>query len=131
MEFHSKELCSASEVDPSFTYVKPIQLDLKSLKDDIRILILSKDKTLLNIFEEASLKRSITIYGNDYLKNILNILRDHLCSKYKDDNVKHLTLRKNFDIIFTVLDTLTINGISCTSDELNAIILGFLSNNFI
>jgi len=131
MEFQSKELMSAVDVDSSITYSKPISLDVKSLKDDIRIFILSKDKALLNAFEEASLKRSPTIYGNDTLKNILNILKDNLCSKYKHDNVKQLTLRKNFDIIFSVLDTLTINGIGCTSDELNTIILGFLSNNFI
>jgi hypothetical protein len=131
MEFYSKELMAATEVESSITYVKPISVDVKSLKDDIRIFILAKDKYLLNAFEEASLKKSTTIYGNDTLKNILTILKDNLCSKYKHDNVKHLTLRKNFDIIFTVLDTLTINGISCTSDELNAIILGYLSNNFI
>jgi hypothetical protein len=131
MEFLSKELKSAVEVDPTITYIKPISLDVKSLKDDIRILILSKDKSLLNLFEESSLKKSKTVYGNDTLKNILYILKDHLCSKYKSDNVKHLTLVKNFDIIFNILDILTINGISCSSDEFNTIISGFLSNNFI
>lgn len=131
MEFYSKELLNAVEVESSITYTKPISLDLKSLKDDIRILILTKDKSLLNLFEESSLKKSPTSYGNDTLKNILIILKDYMCSKYRHDNVKHLTLRKNFDIILTVLDTLTINGISCTSEEVNTIILGFLSNNFI
>lgn len=131
MEFISKELNSAIEVVPSITHINPIQLDLNSLKNDIKLLILTKDKSLLNLFEESSLKRSNTIYGNDTLKHILNILKDHLCLKYRNDNIKHLTVRKNFDVIFTILDVLTINGISCTSDELNSIILGFLSNNFI
>jgi len=131
MEYKSNELMSATEIPSSITYVKPVSIDIKSIKDDIRIAILTKDKSLLNIFEESSLKRSPTIYGTDSLKNILNILRDHLCSKYKNDNVKNLTIRKNFDIIISTLDVLTVNNINCTSDEANTIILGFLSNNFI
>lgn len=131
MEYRSNELMSATEVAPSLTYVKPVLIDTKSLKDDIRLCILTKDKSLLNVFEEASLKRTSTIYGNDTLKYILNILKDHLCAKYKNDNVKNLTIRKNFDIIMATLDILTVNNISCTSDEVNTIILGFLSNNFI
>ena len=51
--------------------------------------------------------------------------------KYKEDNIKNLTVRKNFDILTLVLDSLLINNIDCSSDEVNTLILGFITKTFL
>jgi hypothetical protein len=130
-DFLSTELNFASEIPSSLTYSKPISINLDSLKDDIRILILSKDKSLLRAYEFALLSGLRSKSGNDSLKVLMNLLRDYLSQKYKDDNVKNLTLRKNFDIIISCLECLTINNIDSNSDEINTLVLGFLAKNFI
>jgi len=127
----SKEILNATEIPSSLTFSKPISINLDSLKDDIRILVLSKDKSLLKAYDYAFLSGLRSKSGNDSLKSLMNLLRDYFAQKYKDDVVKNLTLRKNFDIIISCLECLSINGIDSNSDELNTLILGFLAKNFI
>jgi len=131
LNFESRELNNASEVNSSITYNKPISINLESLKDDIRNLILSKDKSLIRAYDYGSMSNIRNNSGNDSLKSIINVIRDYMSQKYKEDNTKNLTLRKNLDIIILVLESLSINDIDCTSPEISALLLGFLGKNFI
>jgi hypothetical protein len=131
MEFKSEELKNVSESPSSITHVSSPFIDMKSIKEDMRIFLLTKNKDLLPVYDRAMLSRSVADNGNSNLKDIIQILKDFYSTKYKDDNVKNLTCRKIFDTINLGLDCLMINGIETSSDEINTLILGFLTKNFL
>lgn len=131
MEYTSDELKNASFAPPSITYTEPVVIDAKNLKEEIKTAIFLKDRKLLAIYDSASMNRGSSSSGNETLKSLLRLIRDHFTNKYKEDNIKNLTVRKNFDILTLVLDSLLINNIDCSSDEVNTLILGFITKTFL
>lgn len=124
-------LNSATEVSPSITYVPKIQIDVESIQNELRALLLTKDKNLLKIYDIAKLSRCDSVSGIDNIKGYLMIVREFLINKHKENNTKNLTIRKNFDIIFASLECLLINDIDSSSTELNTLMMAFVSKNFI
>jgi hypothetical protein len=131
MEYSSQELSNATTVRSSITHVNPPNIDIDSIKDDIRTLLFLKDRKLMNIYETALMSRGQNISGSESLKDILHLIRNYITSKYREDNIKNLTIRKQFDIMIFSLETLILNKIDIDSNEMNTIILGFLVKNFI
>lgn len=131
MEFRSDQLNSASYSPPSLTHTPSISIDLEALRNELRVFILTKDKSLLNLYDIASLNKVNSYSGIENLSELLSVLNDFLASKFKEDNQKNLTIKKIFEMIDTGLKTLHINGINCNSNEINTLILGFLIKNFI
>ena len=131
MEFTSRELIDAPMVQSSITHVNPPMIDTVSIKDDIRTILFLKDKKLLNVYETALMGRSQNVSGNETLKDILHIIRNHFTLKYREDNIKNLTIRKHFDMMILSLESLILNKIDIDSNEMNTLILGFLVKNFI
>ena len=80
---------------------------------------------------EVHCKRSTTKSSGDTLKLLCFLIRDYYLNIYKDDNIKNLNIRKLFDTIITSLECLMVNGVDVSSDELNALLLGFLNKNFL
>lgn len=131
MSFQSKELNSAVYSQPNITHVPSISIDIESLKNELRIFILTKDKNLLNIYDAACLNRSKSFSGIENIINLLNILNEFFLLRYKEDQQKTLTIRKIFEAIYSSLKVLQINGVDCNPNEINTLILGFLVSNFI
>lgn len=131
MEFTSKELLEAPMVQSSITHINPPMMDTSSIKDDIRTLLFLKDKKLLNVYETALMSRSQNISGNETLKDILNLVKNYITLKYREDNIKNLTIRKHFDIMIFSLESLILNKTDIDSNEICTLILGFLVKNFI
>lgn len=131
MEFTSSELNNAPLIQSSITHINPPSIDITSIKDDIRTLLFLKDKRLLNVYETALMSRGQSSSGHDSLKDILNLIRNYITLKYREDNIKNLTIRKHFDIMIYSLESLMINKIDIDSNEMNTLILGFLVKNFI
>lgn len=129
--FTSTELTNAPLVPSSITHLPTLTVDVQKIKDEINIFLLTKNKDLIRVFDMANMRRTMSSSGNDSLKHVLHIMREFLTAKYKDDNVKNLTIRKNFDIMTTALECLMINNIDVSSDEINTLMLGFLTKNFI
>ena len=130
-EYTSSEMNNIISVNSSITEVRPPNIDKESIKNDLRLIVLLKDKVLLNVYDRASLGRINTNSGVSNIKSILSILKEFILTKYKDDNVKNLTLRKMFDTMESSLECLLINGVDCSSAEINTLLLAFLSKNFI
>jgi hypothetical protein len=131
MEFSSSELNSAIYSPPSITHTPSVTVDVEALRNELRIFILTKDKSLFNLYDIASLNKVNSYSGIENLSQLLSTLNDYLVSKFKEDQQKSLTIRKLFDIIDTSLKALQINGVNCNSNEINTLILGFLIKNFI
>lgn len=131
MEYYSDELLNAPLVKSSFTNVDKPNIDVTSIKDDIRTLLILKDKKLMNVYETALMSRGQNSSGNESLKDILNLIRNYLTTKYREDNTKNLTIRKHIDIMILSLESLILNKIDIDSNEMNTLILGFLVKNFI
>jgi hypothetical protein len=131
MDYSSEEMKNLKESPSSITHVSIPFIDMKSIKDDLRIFLLTKDKNLLNVYDKALLSRSFSDSGNDTIKDLLNIFKEFYLIKYKDDKIKNLTCRKLFDTITLSLECLMINEIDISSDEINTLILGFLNKNFL
>lgn len=125
--FSSEELKNAISVPSSITYYELPKIDTQNLKDEIKRYLVLKDPKLLNIFENASMGRINKTSGNENIKNLLHLIRDLFALKFKDDNTKNLTVRKNIDIMFLALESMMINNIDCSSEEINALILGYIS----
>lgn len=130
-DFLSQEMNSARVSPSSFTDNSLVKIDTESLKNDLKVFLVTKDKTLLKPYEMAALSRSDSELGNDTLKSFLNVLKDYCINKFREDNAKNLMIRKNFDIMFLALDNLIINNINITSNEVNAIMVSFISKNFL
>lgn len=131
MDFKSKELITAEYSSPSITHTPSISIDLEALRNELRIFILTKDKSLLNLYDIASLGRNVSFSGTENIMQLLSVLNDFFVSKYKEDQQKILTIKKVFEVLDSTLKILQINGINCNSDEINTLILGFLIKNFI
>jgi hypothetical protein len=125
--FQSEELNNAVSVPPSITYYELPKIDTQNLKDEIKRYLVLRDPKLLNIFENASMGRVNKSSGNENIKNLLHLIRDMFVLKFKEDNTKNLTVRKNIDIMFLALESMMINNIDCSADEINALILGYIS----
>jgi hypothetical protein len=131
MDFFSKELNSAEVTPSSITYTPSVSIDVEALRNELRIFILTKDKSLLNLYDIASLNKVNSYSGIENLSQLLSNLNQYFTTKFKEDQQKSLTIRKLFEIIDTSLKTLQINGVNCNSNEINTLILGFLVKNFI
>jgi len=131
MEYYSNELLNAPLVKSSFTNVDKPNIDVTSIKDDIRTLLILKDKKLMNAYETALMSRGQSVSGNESLKDILNLIKNYLTTKYREDDIKNLTIRKHIDIMTLSLESLILNKIDIDSNEMNTLILGFLVKNFI
>ncbi len=125
--FNSEELQNAISVAPSITYYELPKVDTDNLKDEIKKYLVLKDSKLLGIFENAAMGRVNKSSGNENIKNLLHLIRDLFALKFREDNVKNLTVRKNIDIMFLALESMMINNIDCSADEINALILGYIS----
>ena len=128
---NSYELQNAVDIPSSITHNKIQTVDVNSLKDNIKLSILNKDASLMKAYDVGNLFRSNSNSGNETLKIILHLLRDYMTNKFKDDNTKNLTIRKNFDIMVSSLECLMINNIDCSSPEINTLMLSFLTRNFL
>lgn len=131
MNFQSNELNSAVNTSPNLTYTPSVSVDIEALRNELRIFILTKDKSLLNLYDIASFNKIVAYSGLENLSELLSVISQHLTTKFKEDQQKSLTIRKIFDVINSSLKTLQINNIDCNSNEINTLILGFLIKNFI
>jgi hypothetical protein len=130
-DFNSQELISAKVVQSSITDNSLVTIDRDQIKNDLKLLILLKDKNLISLYDKVSIYRENSQSGIENIKNFLNILKDYYIDKYRQDPNKNLTIRKSFDILSLALETLYINGIDVSSNEVNTILLSFLNKNFI
>ena len=129
--FNSNELKDAFSVPSSITDNSSVNVDIVQLKNDLRLLVMLKDKNLLNVYDIAGMNRVNSPSFNETLKNIIIILKDYYANKFRGDSIKTLTISKCFDIILLSLDNLSLNGMDQNSNDLNAILLSFLSKNFL
>lgn len=127
--YSSDEMRNAISVPPSITYYELPKIDTQNLKDEMKKFLVLKDSRLLGIFENASMCRINKSSGNENIKNLLHLVRDLFVLKFREDNVKNLTVRKNIDIMFLALESMMINNIDCSADEINALILGYISKS--
>jgi hypothetical protein len=127
--YSSDEMRNAISVPPSITYYELPKIDTQNLKDEIKKFLVLKDSKLLGIFENAYMCRINKSSGNENIKNLLHLVRDLFVLKFREDNVKNLTVRKNIDIMFLALESMMINNIDCSADEINALILGYISKS--
>ena len=132
MEFSSDELKNARASSASSIHEdKSPPINTEDLKNNLKLFLLLKDKSLLKSYDLASFSRNISNSGNETMKSFLYLLKDFYTLKYKEDNTKNLSIRKNLDIIFLAIDNLIINNTDITSDEFNALFIGFLNKNFL
>ena len=131
LEITSKELLNAAEVPSSFIDVKKPIDQYHDIANQVRNAVISKDKNLFKPYDMGSLYKCKSDSGNDGIKHILQLLRDFYIIKYKDNNVKDLTSRKLFDTMLLSLECLMINNVDISVDEMNALLLGFLTKNFL
>jgi hypothetical protein len=131
MEITSKELQNAIEVPPNSLFVEPIKNNSEKIKEDLKILLLLKNKSLLKTFEICEFKSFKSKTSIDVIINLLRLIKEELINHHKDDNTKNLTIRKTFDSIISSLELLSINKIDMDVDIINTIILAFLNKTFI
>jgi hypothetical protein len=62
---------------------------------------------------------------------LFRILKEEFVNKFREDNTKNLTVRKNFDSIISNLECLEVNKLDISSDVLNTTLIAFLSKNFL
>jgi hypothetical protein len=129
--FTSKELQNCHAVPSSVTDNSIVNINIEQLKNDLRFLVMTKDKNLINTYDVVSMNRSNSSSFNETLKSILSIIRDFYCNKFREDTIKTLTIKKSFDIMIISLENLTLNTLDQNSNELNTILLSFLSRNFL
>jgi hypothetical protein len=131
MEFESRELKEATFIAPNSTYVGIDNSGADQLRNDIKISLILKDKKLLKWFEMHSLKQHKSVSGLETLSYLIRNLKEEFVNEHKDDNIKNLTIRKNFDIILSSLDMMIVNKLDVPSEVINTILLSYLSKNFI
>ena len=130
MEFNSPELKEATWVAPNSTYLTPNVIH-NDLNDQIRSFVMIKNPSLYKHFELSHMKVCKTQSGLYELIFLVRLLREEFIGKYREDNTKTLTIRKNFDSIILNLECMEINKLDVSSDILNTILLAFLSKNFL
>lgn len=130
MEFNSAELKEATWVAPNATYSITPKCE-NNLNDQIRSFIMIKNPSLYRYFELSYMKTCNSQSGLYELISLFRIFRDEFIGKYREDNIKNLTIRKNFDSIISNLECMDVNKLDISSDILNTILLAFLSKNFL
>lgn len=130
MELSSPELKLASWVSPNATHTIKPKVD-NNLNDQIRSFIMMKNPSLYKSFELAHMKTCKTDSGLVELIFLFRLLKDEFIGKYREDNIKNLTVRKNFDSIISNLECMDVNRLDLSSEILNTILLAFLSKNFL
>jgi hypothetical protein len=131
LQISSKELLNAVEVPSSITDSKNIIEQYNDISNQVRNALLCKDKNLFKPYDMGSIYKCKSDSGNDAFRNILQLLRDFYILKYKNNNVKDLTSRKIFDTMLSSLECLMVNDIDVSTNEINALLLGFLTKNFL
>ena len=131
MEFSSQELNNASGSPSSVTDNNILNINLEQIKNDLRLFILTKDKSLIKPYDITQMRASRSSSGNETLGILLSILKETLLDIYRNDNVKNLTIRKTFDILNLSLENLSINGIDLNSNQVNTILISFVNKNFL
>lgn len=129
--FNSQELLNAKESPSSLTDTPSINIDINSIKEQLKKYILIKDINSIKSYDYGYLNTINTNSSGDSLKNLIKSIRDFYISSYKEDDTKVLLIKKLFDNILNILDCVIINGIDLKSTEINALILGFLNKNFL
>lgn len=127
--FNSPELQNATQTSSSITEVIVPEIKTDSIKNSLKEFLIRKDPNLLKPYDLGHLSKSVSISGNDTIKNILLTLREYYINKYIDDNIKNLTIRKLFDNMIISLECLMINGIDINTEEFYALMIGFLNKN--
>jgi len=130
MELNSPELREASWVAPNSTHVISNTIE-NNLNDQIRSFIMIKNPSLYRNFELAQMKVCKSQSGLTELVFLIRLFKEEFIVKYREDNIKNLTIRKNFDSIISNLECMEINKLDISSDILNTILLAFLSKNFL
>jgi hypothetical protein len=128
--FTSPELQNAKEVF-SGTQVAPQKADTESLKYGLKVAVLSKDPSLVRFFDFGFLNNSETISGITTTKDLIRIIRDETCNKYRDNNEKSLAIRKLFDNISNSLDCLSAIGADLNAEQVKSLVTGYILRNFI
>jgi hypothetical protein len=129
--FNSPELQNATHTSSSITEVIIPEIKTDSIKNSLKEFLIRKDPNLLKPYDLGHLSKSVSISGDDTIKNILLTLREYYINKYIDDNIKNLTIRKLFDNMIISLECLMINGIDINTEEFYALIIGFLNKNLL
>lgn len=130
-EYNSLELRNAISTPSSITDNNINNIDINKIKEDLRLFIFSKDKSLLAAYDLAAMTRVSTNSSNETLKCVLTIIRNFYENKNRNDDIKLLTIKKTFDIINLCLDGLFINNIDISSSEANVLLLSYLNKNFL
>jgi hypothetical protein len=130
MEFNSPELKEATWVAPNATHIVPASIE-NNLNDQIRSFIMIKNPSLYKQFELAHMKACKSQSGLYELIFLFRLLKEEFIGKYREDNIKNLTIRKNFDSIISNLECMEVNKLDISSDVLNTILMAFLSKNFL
>ena len=129
--FNSPELQNATHTSSSITEVIIPEIKTDSIKNLLKEFLIRKDPNLLKPYDLGHLSKSVSISGDDTIKNILLTLREYYINKYIDDNIKNLTIRKLFDNMIISLECLMINGIDINTEEFYALMIGFLNKNLL
>ena len=129
--FNSPELQNATHTSSSITEVIVPEIKTDSIKNSLKEFLIRKDPNLLKPYDLGHLSKSVSISGDDTIKNILLTLREYYINKYIDDNIKNLTIRKLFDNMIISLECLMINGIDINTEEFYALMIGFLNKNLL
>lgn len=130
MEFNAPELKEATWVAPNATHSVPYKVE-NNLNDQIRSFVMIKNPSLYKYFELSYMKTCNSQSGLYELVVLFKLLREEFIGKYREDNIKNLTIRKNFDSIISNLECMEINKLDISSDILNTILIAFLSKNFL
>jgi hypothetical protein len=129
--FNSPELQNATHTSSSITEVIVPEIKTDTIKNSLKEFLIRKDPNLLKPYDLGHLSKSVSISGDDTIKNILLTLREYYINKYIDDNIKNLTIRKLFDNMIISLECLMINGIDINTEEFYALMIGFLNKNLL
>jgi hypothetical protein len=129
--FNSQELQNATHTSSSITEIVLPEIKTNHIKDSLKEFLIRKDSKLLKPYDLGNLSKSVSVSGNDTIKNVLLSLREYYINKYIDDNIKNLTIRKLFDNMIISLECLMINGIDIDTEEFYALMVGFLNKNYL
>lgn len=129
--FKSEEMNNAEETLASITSNPQINVDLKSIKKELKNYVLLKDINLLTSYDCGFLNGIKTNSSREYIKVLLNVIKELYLIRYKEETNKCLIIKKLFDNMSNNLDCLLASGTDLSSDEVNAAILGLVNRNFL
>lgn len=129
MEYKSQELNNAKEVfglgqGPKAT------VDLEQYTEAVKAYLQSKDPNFIKTFGIGNLQRSVSISGNESLKEFFKLYKDELIKSAKNDPKKLIVLNKVFASLQANLEILlSIDVMDLTSQQFKYLILGYLFRN--